>query len=253
MDDHVGEEFGLPPADHNQPPLIDPDRLDAMRAKISEWTDAAGEWLDAGAITSDEDAGKVADLTNGARALMKRIEATRKDLKEPHLEAGRKIDSEFRVLTAPLDKLVERVGKLSTDWLKAKRDAAEKVRLAAIEEARKAAAEAEAARMAALARNDLSGEAAAEEAAAEAQEAAKVAAEPVKVNVQSASGGGRALGLRTSRRVRVIHSAMAFMACRDDASVLEAIEKCLSARVRSATWDGVVPAGTELIVEEKAA
>lgn len=246
-----GGGSNLPPA---AAPLIDPEREKAMTDAVAEWADAAGEWLDRGAITSDEDAGKIADLMSGARKLANRIEKTRVDLKQPHLDAGREIDARFKALTAPLERLVKRVGDLQTVWLKAKKAAAEAEAARQREEAARAAAEAEAARAAAAKRNDVVGEVAAEEAVKAAQEAAKAAAAPVKVNVASASGAGRTVGLRTIRRGKITNLAMAFMLVRDNPAVQEAIQAAVNALIRSKDFDPATTLpGVDIILEEKAA
>lgn len=254
---HDGEEFGLPPAGHNSAgivPLIDPERLAAMEAAVRDWSDAAGEWLDRGPLATEEDAGKVADLMTGARKLAKRIDDARVDIKGPHLAAGRAIDEAFKKLLAPLELVQRRVGDLQTAYLKAKR-AADEARKAADERAAaEADRQAKADLAAAQARHDVVGEAEAEAAVAAAQEAAAEAARPVKANVQSASGGGRTVALRTTRRGRITNLSMAFGAVRHDPAVVEAIEAAVNRIIRSKDFDPntTIP-GVEIVIEERAA
>lgn len=242
------------PIGDNRGPLFDPDAFSAMKEKVTEWSDAAGEWLDRGKIDSEEEAGQVADLVRGATKIQRQVETARKDAKEPHLVAGRKIDEAFKSLIDPLERVVKRVVGLQTAWLQAKRDMEEAVRLRRAEEDRKAIADAEAARAAAEARNDIIGEVEAENAIKAASRAADISARPVKVQAQSASGGARAMGLRKTLRARIVNLSLAFMAVRDDPRVYEAIQAALNARLRSKDFvEGTLIPGVEIEIEERAA
>lgn len=133
-------------------------------------------------------------------ALRKKIEATHKDEKEPHLEAGRAVDAKYKPLLTKINQAVEGVTKLLTKYMEAERErqrqAAEAARKAAEEEAARAAALAKQAEVEEDPFEAFETTQAANTAQAEAASLARQAAAPVKVNVASADGG-KAAGLRT--------------------------------------------------------
>lgn len=226
-----------PPLGHNNPPVVDPAILDAAKAKVSEWADAAGEWLVRGRVDTDADASDLKDMIDGSRKVGKAIEDARKKAKEPHTEAAKAVDAAFRPLTAAMEKVVERLRPILTDFLgrKEAEECARRAEMAAEAERQRQ----EAARLAAAAaeRNDVLGETAAQLAAAEAEKLAEVAAAEVKVSVASASGGGsRATALRSRRVVGIDNLALAFLEVKDHPGVIEAIQSALNARVNRADW-----------------
>jgi hypothetical protein len=132
--------------------------------------------------------------------LRKKIEATHKTEKEPHLEAGRAVDAKYKPLLTKINQAVEGVTKLLTKYMEAERErqrqAAEAARKAAEEEAARAAALAKQAEVEEDPFEAFETTQAANTAQAEAASLARQAAAPVKVNVASADGG-KAAGLRT--------------------------------------------------------
>jgi D-serine deaminase-like pyridoxal phosphate-dependent protein len=142
------------------------------------------------------------------------------------------------------------IQKLINDW-HAKEKAAEAARQAQLRlEAKQAADAAEAAREAALRRHDAIGIAEAAEQASAASDALRAAEAPIRVQIKSASGGGRTMAPRVHKRVKINNLRLAFMETMEDAGVIEAIEKALNARIRSKDWDGEVPSGCTIIEEE---
>lgn len=118
-----------------------------------------------------------------------------------------------------------------------KRIEEEKRKAADREEARRQQEEADRLRREAEARNDVIAQAQAEVAAKEAAKAAKAAAKPVKVNVASATGGGRTMAMRTNYRAEAENMNRAFSFFRDHAEhgpkLQEFIERMAEAERRS--------------------
>jgi hypothetical protein len=166
-----------------------------------------------GEIESDEQAQKLNDYITGCRKLFKQIEDQRKIDKQPHLDAGKLVDTTYKALTAPLAKAADRVKPLLTRW-SIKLAEAERERQCKVQEA--ARAEQEAARKLAeeaAARNDVAGEAEAEQAQKDADKAAKQAARTSTTGrVASATGGGRTAALRTYYSATVTSRRQAFLA-----------------------------------------
>jgi len=159
----------------------------------------------AAAVTVDVDAERASFLRKLQKdeiALRKRIEATHRDEKEPHLEAGRAVDAKYKPLLAKVQDAIKSVTRKLTAFMEAEeakaRAAAEAARRQAEEEAARAAKLAEEAKAAEeddpFAAFDTNEEA--RKAEAEAAALKRQAAAPVKVNVASADGG-KAAGLRT--------------------------------------------------------
>ena len=243
----------FPPKDHNRPPLIDPDLIARERSRVQDFADAAGAWLDLGKIETEEQAAKLKDYIDGARGLVKQVDATRADAKKPHDDAAKAVQATFRPLLDAIETAIGRVRPLLTDYLQRKKAAQEAEAARQKAEADKAAAEAEAARQAAQARHDVLGEAEAERAAEAAQKAAEAAAAPVRANVASYSGGGRSAGLRTQKTVVIENIRQVFLSVQDDPAVVEAITAAVTRKVRARDWDGRVPAGCRIETTQVAA
>lgn len=215
------------------PPIVDPEVLDRENKRAAEFADAAGEWLDLQDLETAEQAGKLKDLIDGARKVWKQIDATRKELKQPFDDAAAEIQTAYRSPLLVVENIIAKLKPLQTRWLE--REAA---RVRREQEAqRKAAADAAAAAQKALleaeARNDILGATAAEIAKRDAAAQARDAERQVSVKVESATGGGKATGLRPQRFVTVENWTVAYMQVRDVATVQAAIEQALNTIVRS--------------------
>lgn len=219
---------------HNRPPsAVDPDAYADFEARVRDFADAAGAWLDLREIRDEEQAGKLKDFIDGARALWKQIDDGRKRDKEPHLTASKAVDDAFKVLLGPIEKAVERTKQLQTAWLVAEKKRRDAAQAEAQRIAREQEAAAEAARRAAAERNDVMGEAEAERAAAEAREAADLAARPARARITSATGGGRATGIKMRRVARITNLNVAFRHVSAEPAVVAAIQAALNTVVRS--------------------
>lgn len=230
-----------PPTGHNNPPPFDQGKVDALTKKVAEWADAGTDWLNKKTVDDAETAAKLADYINGGRGVIKEIEKTRKDEKDPHLKAGKAVDAAFKEIGARLEKTLQAVQPMQTAWLRKEQDRLDAERRAAEEEAKRLAEEAERKRKQAEERNDMAGVADAEAEAKNAAKQEKKAAKPVKAKAASHSGGGRAVSLRDKRVVEVTNTRLLFMYFKSDedvmAKVAEVLKSAAAAQIR-----GGVPA-----------
>lgn len=189
------------------------DNLPYDAAKVADFADAAGAWLDKGALETEEAATKLNDFITGCRGLWTKLDTQRSTEKKPHWDAGQAVDALYRAPLKTLQTAGSRVKPLLTAWATKKADAEAKRKLEAEEAARieREAAEKEAA--AAESRHDVAGEVEAQEKLKAADKAVKEAARaPTTGRVASATGGGRTAALRTYRTATVTSLRQAFLA-----------------------------------------
>lgn len=234
---------------HNSAPIIPAEIV----TKVSDFTDAAGAWLDLKEIDSQERSEKATDFVAGARAVFKEVDEARKTAKKPHDDAAQDVQDAFKPLLDKIGKAGEVVKALQAAWLKK-----EKAREYAEQRAREAAARAEKAAAdralaEAQARNDVSGMVDAEAAQKAAAKDVKAASKPVKAQASSATGGGRTMSLRTTYRCQVENRGPALAAYRDHPEVIALIERLATADVRAQRGEKIAPTGFKLITEETAA
>jgi len=236
---------------HNMAPA--PIIPDTIRAKVQDFTDGAGAWLDLKELTSNEQAEKATDFVNGARAVWKAVDEARKAAKKPHDDAGKAVQEAFKPLLTKLELAAKKVGELQTAWLRAERDRAEALRRQQEAEADRAAEEAARRAREAEARNDIDGMVEAEAAALRAEKDAKAASKPVAAWAGSATGAGRTVSLRTTWFAEVVNINHAFVAYRDRPEVRELLERLATADVRAQQGEKIAPQGFTLRKQEKAA
>lgn len=222
----------------NHPPTPVPPGVEMVpyldfHARVRDFADAAGAWLDLKSLADEEQAGKCKDFIDGTRKLVAEIDAQRRAEKAPHLAAGKAVDDAFGALLRPLEKAIERTKALQTDYLRREKARLDAERAEAARIAREQADAAEAARRAAEERNDVIGIAEAEEAAKAAEQAEVAAAREARARVTSATGGGRATGLKTRRVATIVNINVAFMQVRGEPAVVAAIQAALNAIVRT--------------------
>jgi hypothetical protein len=241
----------------NKPPLEEVIPLEFREVLLRERPDFLQRMedligaADRAIAVDDVTLGKCGDLVRGLRACDQHITATHKEVKEPHLKAGRLVDAEKNGLIERVAEAKAKVEKIGNAY-QAKKDAeaqAERDRIAAVQRAaaeaaakaerEREAAEAEAARLAALATSDAEREAAAAiaaEAAARAEEiqaaaalapAAPARAEPVR------SDTGATVSGKQEWKSEVTDYTVAFMAVEDNPKVREAIDKAVAGLVRA--------------------
>lgn len=222
-----------------------PNGADYYINALQDLKDACAEWSQG--VVNNGNASSLRDLIGRVKDLAKSAEKDRKAIKEPYLEQGRKIDAEFKPVSAMADSLVAPLNQMLTAFLKAED---ERKRREAEEAREKAEAEARAA--AALKEDEFVGADAqqrAEDAANAAKEAAKAAE---KTNV-SGFEQGRAMGLRTHYRARVVDSAAMVAHYANHPDVIAAAEKLAGQEVRAAKGAPVSIPGIEVVKEQKAA
>lgn len=217
----------------NFPPPVDPELLEREDARVRAFADAAGEFLDLKEIASAEQAARLKDCLDGARGVYKQVDAARKDAKQPHADAAAAVDKAFRSALLTIENAIAKLKPLQTDWLRREETRLAKEKAEAQRRAQEAQEAAERLRLEAEARNDVVGITAAAMAAEEAAAQAKAAERDRPARIESATGGGKATGLRHQRYVVIENWTLAFMAVRDVPAVREAIEAALNARVRS--------------------
>lgn len=228
-----------PQTGHNGPPPYRADAVEAHDARAREFLDAAGEWLELGEISSDEQASELNDFITGVKKNQRAADEDRKADKKPHDDAGKDVQAAYSPVIDMLKRAVERVSPLQTAWLQKKEDErraeAERQRQEA-ERARRAAEEAAAK---ANSRNDIAGEVAAEEAAKRAAELQKEADRTAKgrSNVKSATGGGRTASLRTTWKAKVTALRVAVMTFADEPELHECLCRLAERRARAAGFD----------------
>lgn len=243
---------GPPPAGHNNPPPFDPQIYEEKKAEVLAFVDAAGEWLDLGKIENDEQAGYLNDFVAGARKKKTQIEAWRVAAKEPHRTAAEAVDNAAKPLAAKLETSIGRALKLAGDYAIEKKRKADEAAAAARKKADEERAQAERDRLAAIARNDISGEKDAEAKTKEVEKDARAAERLAESagQVKSATGAGRTISLVKIKTAQIDNIRLAFMAVQDDPIVVEGIQRALNQKIRAAGFDGTIPGVTIKITEQ---
>ena len=190
-------------------------KFQPLELRAREIADAGADWIKLPKIETEEQAQKANDFLAQVKKIEKDTEAERKAQKAPHEARAKAVDAAFKMLLDPLGKIAGPVKNKLLAFAQAKAEAErlEKARLA--EEAREA--EAEAARLKAQAeeRGDVFGAAEAEAKAKDAEKMAKAAAKETKVQVKSATGGGRTMAVRVTHRATIDNPNKAFAWFRD--------------------------------------
>ena len=162
---------------HNQPPEDTPilagQLLDDYADLKRRATALIGAFDRAPEVVDDNSAGRVADSVKQIQAHVKKIEANRKDEKEPHLSAGRVVDTFFKSISDPLERAASQLKSRLTIYERAKAVAERRRRE---EEARRQRKEAARLEREARERERKAREEADLDAAIEAEEDAKQAA-----------------------------------------------------------------------------
>lgn len=194
---------------------------------------------------------KIRDLLARVGEMAKKVEKGRKEAKEPHLEAGRKVDAEFKPLNETLADLKKAIDRPLAAWMRAEQER----QRAEAEAARKA--EEEAAQFAeAMAEDDDDDMAArarefAEKRAAESR--LKQAQAENAGRVQSADGFTRAAGLRTYRSAEIIDAAKLVAHFASHPDVIDAAHKAANAAIRAAKGGPVEIPGVRVVEEQRVA
>ena len=224
---------------NNNPPKDAEDYL----AELDAIAPDAARWI--GAQIDEEHASALRDLIGKIDGIAKSAEKDRKQIKEPYLDQGRKIDAAFKPVAERADKLIAPLKAMITKWLQAeearKHAEAERARKEAEEKARLAEV---------LKDDDTFGERVAD-MAKEAQQAADQAKRLAEHNAVKGAESDRALGLRTYRKAKIINGAMLVGHFANHADVLAVCEKLANAAIRSGVGDNIP--GIEIIEEKRVA
>lgn len=243
-----------PAIGHNMPPPFDPDIHAAFEARVMALCDEAGTWLDETTIDSEIDSEKANDFTKKLTLVKKEVDAARVAEKKVHDDASQAVQDAYKPLITTLDRAAKRVKDMLTPYLQKKQAEAEAEARRKAEEAAAVAEKARAEAEAAAKRNDVMGEVAAEEAAKRAAKLEKEAerAAKAKAKVQSYTGAGRAVSLRTVKEVEITNIDMVYLHFKDREEVRELLTRIATAEVRSRDYvEGSVPGIT--INEKKVA
>lgn len=196
-------------------------------------------------ITS-ENAEKLRDIIARSAAIAKRVEEARKKAKDPHWEAGKKVDKDYKVPATRVVGVGDSAKALMKPFLIAEKKKAEEKAARLQEEAAKANRLAER-----LKENQSFGEAAGEKAV-EAEKQAVVAEKAIKSagQVQSHAGISRVVSLRQKRWAKVIDSKKLVEHYRAKQSVIDAAITCANAEIRASRGGEVIIPGVEVITEQ---
>lgn len=237
---------------HNNPPPYSQESHDAAKAAVDKFNESAKKWLAIDGVEDADRAEKLNDFLTGAKKLSSRIEKTRKEQKQPHLDAGAEVDKVFNPMKATLATMDGKLRPRLDKFLKAEKEKAEAERREKEAAARLKEEEAKAAAAkAAEAENDIAAQQAAEEAAEEAEKAAKAAAKPARASVGSATGGGKTTSLRKYRSAKTTNISKLFMYYKDRPEVEEALLKLANADIRAQGVDETKILGIEIVETEK--
>jgi len=222
-----------------------PKDADHYLEKLKEIEPLAMQWSQG--VVNAGNAGTLRDLIGSIKSIAKDAEKDRKATKEPYLEQGRKIDTDFKPVKTTADSYVAPLNKMLSDYLAAeerrKREEAEKARLEA--EAKAKAAEA-------LKDDDFVGDHASK-VAEQAEIEAKRAEREAENNSVKGNADERAMGLRTYRKASVTNAAMLVGHYANHPDVIAAAEKLANQEIRAAKGDEVSIPGIEIVEEKRAA
>lgn len=230
-------------------------------AHVQVFCDAAGKWLDLKAIQNEEQAKRLNDFMTGADQLFDRVEDARKKAKKPWDDLAKAVQEAYRPLTgAPAAKfnggkltLIRKSMKgMSEDWLRRENIRVAQERKEAEAKARAEREKAEQAAADAAQRNDISGQYDAEQALKEAEKAEKQAAKPVTAKMTSATGAGRARGLRKTKHAKIINRRACFAYFQAHPEMDELLVRLATSAIRAGeiTEETALLAGVEIEIRE---
>ncbi|MDO8986078.1 hypothetical protein [Cypionkella sp.] len=233
----------------NNPPLIEPELLGQCKAKVSEFSAKATEWLELGEIQNGEQSGLLVDFITGARQVTKRIDEARVSAKRPYDDRAKAVQAAFAPMLDEIDRCVTRLKPMQAAWLRieqARLDAGREEKRRAAEELRQ---QAEAAELMAKANNSIGGEIEAERLTKEADDMQKAADREVKAQAKSASGAGRTMSTRKIKVAKINNQNAVYMFFRDRIEVADILQRLANGAVRA----GQVVPGTMVDEVESAA
>lgn len=205
--------------------------------KTREWSDAASEWLRKGTLDTEAEAEKVKILIEGSAEIKAGIEAAFAGARAPHEAKLTAVREAYSPLVDTFAGVIKKLKPMIADFIaaqKAKKLKEQQEAQAAID-AKAEAAQVELQR--AIDNKDTIGEVEARKVLKGLGKEAKVAAKPVKVNVGSGVGSGRAMGVKKQRYAEITNFDLAYHEVSGNEKVQEAIQSALNQMVRAANWD----------------
>jgi len=210
----------------------DPVVHESLRLNVAAFCDAAGAWKDLGRIENPAQSERLTDFVAGARGLYKKTDEARKKAKSIHDAKGAAVQKAFTPLLDKLERVASLMKDMQADWLRREEARIAQEKRAAQEEADRLRREAEAAAAQAAARNDISGQVDAEAALKAAEEQAAAAARTEKARAGSATGGGRAMALRTQAYAEIENWRAVFMHFEARQEVKDVLQRLADAAIR---------------------
>lgn len=216
----------------NRPPVIDPEKLAEAERLTTEALALAKEQREAGPIKDAQRASLVSDVVAALRAAFKSVDAIRVEQKKPHDDAADAVQKAFKVFLNAMESDANAIKAMSAQWLaeEQKRLADERAKREA--EARRQQQEAWAAKQLAEAKGDSLAVAQADEQAKAAEEAAAAAQKVEKAKMESASGGGRTMALRTQAYAQIRNWRAVFMHFENEPEVREVLQRLADREIR---------------------
>ena len=212
---------------------FDPEKVYGLKLRVRAFADAAGAWKDIRAIRTKEQAERLTDFQRGATALAKQVEEARKADKKIHDERAAAVQVAYKPLGDVLEKIASLMKVMMADWLRAEQARIDAEKAEAKRQADQKAAEAEAERKRAEAANDVVGMIEAEAKRVEAERETKAAEKPAKARADSASGGWRAMSLRTQAYANITSQNAVYMYFREHPRVAEVLQSLADAAIRA--------------------
>ena len=203
----MNDELNTAGVGHNNPPPYNVETVAGYQARTDQLNTAAQAWLDLGEIETEEQAQKGNDFVEQLRKHFNAMEDARKTDKKPWDDKATEVHQRYKRMLDPVEAMAKKVKPrlaafVTKQRAKAEAEAAERRRVA--EATRR---EAEQAAVSAAARNDVAAETEAQAQLKAANKEEKQAARPVKVNLSSATGGGRTMSLRKTYKAQIAPGA----------------------------------------------
>lgn len=252
-----------PTAGDNLPPAED---FDDLKQRSEDLAATANRWLtERGDITDEDMAGACSDFIEQVNGALKKIEAERKTVKQPHLDKAKAVDARYNPLKAPLEAVKKLLEPRLRAWLQ-KKEAARQAELRRQQEEAAAAERAaqEAQRKAELSakhgKGDVVGNAvAAEEAAKKAGEAQRQAKATAQDRARTKGDfGKRATALRVTHKaevadpIKVLTWFYGHGTGEENRAIFELAERLASARMRATKGAAEIPGARHKKVETAA-
>lgn len=216
-----------------------PEDIELFREEIDSLK-ARAEAMATEGVT-DDNAGDARDIIGLATKLSKDIDAKRKEVKQPHLDASREIDGTYNPLVTEAKACVTSLRDALQSFVREQERKAAEARA----EAERKAAE-EAAKAKAFEDDPLLGERSAKAAKEAESEARMVAAESQAASSVKGSDGFRAMGLRTKREAIVTDWKALVNHYADHPDMQVLAEKLANADIRHAKGRPVTIPGVEV-------